>query len=398
MIKMNFKDNYMKKIVNIVLFGSALFLASCGAKSDTANESDLAAKKVQLEELKKQQQKIGDEITKLEADIAKLDPSSAKTEKTKLVSVDSIAQGKFTHYIDLQGTVMSDDISYVSPRGQGGLVKQIFIKQGDQVKKGQQLLKLDDAVYLKNLQQAKTQLSYAEDIYRRQKNLWDQQIGTELQLIQAKLAVDQLNDQIATIKEQWSTTNIYADVSGVAEQVNVRVGEFFTGYIGQIPQIAIVNNDRLKVRVQVPENYADRVNTGTNMIVSLPDANKTFKTSASVSGKIIDPNSRSFYIDAKLPSDKDLKPNQVAFVKLQDYVATNAITIPVNTLQTDEKGKFVLIAANENGKWIAKKKAIEIGTLYGNFIEIKNGLQIGDKIITDGYQGLFDGQPIAVAQ
>lgn len=394
---MNFKDNYMQKIVNIVLFGSALFLASCGAKSDAAKNDDLVAKKAQLEELKKQQQKIGNDITKLEADIAKLDPSSAKTEKTKLVSVDSVETGTFTHYIDLQGTVTSDDISYVSPRGQGGLVKEIFVKQGDHVNKGQLLLKLDDAVYLKNLQQAQTQLKYAEDLYRRQKNLWDQQIGTELQLIQARQAVDQINDQIATIKEQGSMTNIYADVSGVADQVNVRVGEFFTGYVGQnTPQISIVNNERLKVRVQVPENYADRVNTGTNMIVSFPDANKTFNTTASVSGKIIDPYSRSFYIDAKLPSDKDLRPNQVATVKLQDYVAKNAITVPVNTLQTDEKGKFVLVAANENGKWIAKKKSIEIGQLYGNLIEVKTGLEKGDKIITDGYQGLFDGQPITI--
>lgn len=395
---MNFKDNYMQKIVNIVLFGSALFLASCGAKSGATNGGDLAAKKAQLEELKKQQQKIGDDISKLEADIAKLDPSAAKAEKAKLVSIDSVETGTFKHYIDLQGTVTSDDISYVSPRGQGGLVKQIFIKQGDYIKKGQQLLKLDDAVYIKNLQQAQTQLKYAEDLYRRQKNLWDQQIGTELQLIQAKQAVDQINDQIATIKEQWSMTNIYADVSGVADQVNVRVGEFFSGFVGQNPQIAIVNNERLKVRVQVPENYADRVNTGTNMIVSLPDVNKTFNTTASVSGKIIDPNSRSFYIDAKLPSDKELRPNQVAQVKLQDYVANNAVMVPVNTLQTDEKGKFVLVAVNENGKWMAKKKTVVIGQLYGDKIEIKSGLDKGDKIITDGYQGLFEGQPITLAQ
>jgi membrane fusion protein (multidrug efflux system) len=395
---MNFKDNYMQKIVNIVLFGSALFLASCGAKSDAAKNDDLVAKKAQLEELKKQQQKIGDDITKLEADIAKLDPSSAKTEKTKLVSIDSVNTGTFMHYIDLQGTVTSDDISYVSPSGQPGLVKQVFVKQGDYVKKGQQLLKLDDAVYLKTLQSQQTQLKFAEDIYKRKKNLWDQQIGTELDLLQAKQNVDLLNDQIATTKEQWGQTNIYADVSGVVEQLNVRAGETFTGVVGQsTPQIAIVNNDRLKVRVQVPENYADRVNTGTKMIVSLPDANKTFNATASVSGKIIDPNSRSFYVDAKLPSDKDLRPNQVALVKLQDYVATNSITIPVNTLQTDEKGKFVLVAANENGKWIAKKKSIDIGQLYSNLIEVKSGLEKGDKIITDGYQGLFDGQPITIA-
>ncbi|MEP6844457.1 MAG: efflux RND transporter periplasmic adaptor subunit, partial [Panacibacter sp.] len=350
---MNFKDNYMQKIVNIVLFGLALFLAACSAKSDGAKGGELAAKKTQLAELKKQQQKIGDEITNLEAEIVKLDPS-LKTEKTKLVSVSAVTTGTFTHYIDLQGSVASEDISYVSPRnGQGGLVKQVFVKQGDLVKKGQQLLKLDDAVYLKNLQQAETQLKYAEDLYRRQKNLWDQQIGTELQLIQAKQNVDQLTDQIATIKEQWSMTNVYADVTGIADQVNIRVGEFFTGYIGQSPQISIVNNDRLKVRIQVPENYMDRINTGTRIVVSLPDVNKTFNTTASVAGKVIDPNSRSFYVDAKLPADKNLRPNQVALVKLQDYVATNAITIPVNILQTDEKGKFVLVAVNENGKWIA---------------------------------------------
>lgn len=393
---MNFKDNYMQKIVNIVLFGLALFLAACSAKSDGAKGGELAAKKTQLAELKKQQQKIGDEITNLEAEIVKLDPS-LKTEKTKLVSVSAVTTGTFTHYIDLQGSVASEDISYVSPRnGQGGLVKQVFVKQGDLVKKGQQLLKLDDAVYLKNLQQAETQLKYAEDLYRRQKNLWDQQIGTELQLIQAKQNVDQLTDQIATIKEQWSMTNVYADVTGIADQVNIRVGEFFTGYIGQSPQISIVNNDRLKVRIQVPENYMDRINTGTRIVVSLPDVNKTFNTTASVAGKVIDPNSRSFYVDAKLPADKNLRPNQVALVKLQDYVATNAITIPVNILQTDEKGKFVLVAVNENGKWIAKKKPIEIGQLYGDNIEVKSGLQPGDKIITDGYQGLFDEQPITI--
>lgn len=387
----------MQKIVNIVLFGSALLLASCGAKSDGNGSEDLAAKKAQLEELKKQQQKVGDDIAKLEAEIAKIDPSS-KTEKTKLVSIDSVESGTFKHYIDLQGTVTSDNISYVAPRGQGGLVRELLVKQGDRVKKGQLLVKLDDAVYQKSLQQLQTQLTYAEDLYRRQKNLWDQQIGTEIQLVQAKHAVDQLNDQIATAKEQLSMTNVYADVSGVADQVNVRVGEFFSGYVGQTPQIEIVNNDKLKVTVQVPENYADRVNTGTNMIVSLPDVNKTFNTTAYLSGKVIDPNSRSFYVEAKLPSDKDFRPNQVALVKLQDYIASNAIMVPVNTLQTDEKGKFVLVAVNQNGKWIAKKKPVTIGVLYGDKIEIKNGLDKADKIITDGYQGLFDGQPITIVQ
>ena len=111
-----------------------------------------------------------------------------------------------------------------------------------------------------------------------------------------------------------------------------------------------MNNSRLKVITQVPENYIDKVKTGSSMVVSLPDVGKTFNSQISLSGKIIDPNSRSFYVEAKMPSDKDIRPNQIALVKIQDYTAANAITIPVNTLQNDDKGKFVMVAVNENGK------------------------------------------------
>lgn len=387
----------MQKIVKVILFASSVFLASCGAKTDDSNKKDaLAEKKARLEELKKQQVKLAQDITTLEAEIVKLDPS-AKAEKAKLVSVSAITPENFTHYIDLQGSITAEDISYVAPRGQGGLVKAVYVKQGDYVKKGQLLLKLDDAIALKNLKQAQIDLEYAEDLYRRQKNLWDQQIGTELQLTQAKQRVDQLQNQIATIKEQWSMTNVYADVNGVADVVNIRVGEMFIGSVGQTPQIRIVNNSRLKVTTQVPENYLGRVKEGSKMVVNFPDINKTINTAISVSGKIIDPVSRSFYVEAKLSSDKDLKPNQIALVRIQDYTAPKAITIPVNTLQTDEKGKFVLVAVNENGKLVARKKPVQIGELYGDKLEIKSGLETGDQIITEGYQGLYDGQIITTS-
>jgi RND family efflux transporter MFP subunit len=383
----------MQKIIKVVLFTSSVFLASCGAKSDDSNNT-LTEKKAKLEELKKQQQKIETDIVQLQKEIAKLDPS-ATPEKAKLVSIQPLAQENFTHYIDLQGNIESENISYVAPRnGQGGLVKNVYINQGDYVKKGQLLLKLDDAVYLKNLQQAQSDLEYAQDLYRRQKNLWDQQIGTELQLIQAKQRVDQLQNQIATIKEQWSMTNVYANVDGVADLVNIRVGELFTGYSGTTPQIRIVNNTHLKVTAQVPENYLSRVAEGSNIVVNLPDLNKTLNAKISVAGKTIDPVSRSFYIEAKLPSDKDLRPNQIAMVRIQDYQSPHAITVPVNTVQTDENGKFVLVAVNENGKLIARKKAVQIGEAYGDKVEIKSGLQSGDQIITEGFQGLYDGQVI----
>lgn len=382
----------MQQLRTTLLISFIVALAACNAKPDNTANATLTGKKAQLDELKKQHDKLTGEITKLEAEIRQLDPSS-KTEKTKLVGVSTLTPGRFVHFIDLQGKIEAEDISYVAPaNGVGGVVKALYIRKGDFVKKGQLVIKLDDAVYLKNLQQLQTQLRYAEDLYNRQKNLWDQQIGTELQLIQARQNVDQVKDQIATVKEQWNMTSIYADVSGIADEVNVRVGELFTGYVGQTPQIKIVNNSRLKVNILVPENYLDRISVGSNMVVTLPDVGKSFNTTVSLSGKLIDPNSRSFYVEAKLPADETLRANQLALVRIQDYVSPNAIVIPVNTLQTDEKGKFVLVAVEENGKLVARKKHVQTGALYAEQLEILSGLQAGDKVITEGYQELYDGQ------
>ena len=156
----------------------------------------------------------------------------------------------------------------------------------------------------------------------------------------------------------------------------------------------MVNTNDLKVAAQVPENYLEKVKVGTHVKVTLPDLNKTVDAVISVAGKLIDPLSRSFYVEAKLPADNMFRPNQVAQVKILDYANANAITVPVNTLQTDDKGKFVMVATTENGKKLARKKLVSIGELYGDKIEVKSGLQIGDVLVTEGYQSLFDGQSI----
>lgn len=377
----------MRSSSHIIAAFFFILLLSCSGSGGT-----LEAKKAELAKLKDQQEKLNSDITRLETEIEKLDPNSV-SEKTKLVSLTEVGKDSFFHYIDLQRSVESENISYVAPRnGQGGVVRSIYVKQGDYVKKGQLLLKLDDAIYQKNMAQLKTQLAYAEDLYRRQKNLWDQQIGTELQVVQAKNNVDQIKNQMAVAQEQLDMTRIYADVSGVADQVNVKVGEFFTGTAGLTPQIRIVNNTNLKVTTQVPENYMQNVSVGTKVIVSLPDIGKTFNTRVSVAGKLIDPNTRAFYIEAKLPTDKDLRPNQIALVKIMDYFNPNAITAPLNTVQTDEEGKYIMVAVNENGKLTARKKHVELGQLNANKIEIKSGLQPGDQVISEGFQGVYEGQ------
>ncbi|HRO46544.1 efflux RND transporter periplasmic adaptor subunit [Agriterribacter sp.] len=380
----------MQNVFKTALAVAAIaFLASCGSTTDHENKG-IAAKKTQLEKMKTEQRALSEKITALEEDIIKLDPSQKK-ENAKLVAIAPLETGNFTHYIDLQGRVDAINVAYVAPRGQGGLVKAIYVKQGDQVKKGQLLLRLDDAMAQKQLDQLNVQLAYAKDILQRQQNLWNERIGTEVQLLSAKNNVESIEKQIATAKEQSSFSNVYAEMAGVAETVNIKVGEFFQGGT----QIRIVNTNDLKIVTQVPENYIEKVGVGSTILVNFPEAgDKIITTRVSVAGRLIDPNSRSFYVEAKLPVNKSLRPNQIALVKIQDYTAKDVITIPVNTLQNDDKGKFVMMAVKENDKWIAHKTPVVIGQLYGDKVEVQSGLKAGDQLITDGFQGLYEGQTL----
>jgi RND family efflux transporter MFP subunit len=249
----------------------------------------------------------------------------------------------------------------------------------------------------------KTQLAFAQNLYQKQKNLWDQNIGTEVQLITAKNNVQTVENQLKSAqeqlkitKEQLTFTNVVSDVTGSAETVNIRVGEVFTGVQGTAAQILIVNNSNLKATALIPENYMGKVKVGSKVKIALPDINKTIDAIVTVAGKSIDPISRSFFIEAKIPSSTDLRPNQIALVKIQDYTVSNTITVPVNTLQNDEKGKFIMTAVKENGKMIARKRPVIIGDFYGDKLEIKSGLKTGDTIVTSGFQSLYEGQLITV--
>ena len=388
---------------------AAMLLSSCG-RSKKDNDAALNDKKAKLEKLKGDKAKVDAEIKTLEGDINKLDPANSSAQKAKLVAVQTLQTAAFDHYIEIQGKIDAENISYVTPRGAPGQVRAIYVQKGAYVKKGQLLLKLDDAIVRQNVAAAKqglesirTQLSYAKNIYQRQKNLWDQNIGTEVQLITAQNNVATLENQLSAtqenikvVQEQFNTSNVYSDVSGIANEVNIKVGEIFQGVNAQgLPQIKIVNNSALKVIGNIPENFISNVIKGTPVIAQVPDLNKTYNTSVSFVGASIDALSRGFVVEAKLPSDAALKPNQIALMKIKDYAAANALAVPVSTLQNDEKGKFVMVAVTENGKMAARKRAINIGLINGDLLEVKTGLKAGDVLITEGFQSLYDGQLIS---
>ena len=378
-------------------------ITSCGSK-----KTPLEEKRETLEKLMKEQAEASKEIKYLEKEIAKLD-TTKKEEQAKLVVLDTVKGSDFTHFIELQGKVDATDISYVTPRGGGGQVRAIYIKEGDYVRKGQLLMKLDDAIINQNVMAArqsmaatKNQLDLARNLYQRTKNIWDQHIGTEVQVLQAKTNVDVLENQLKTQQEnlksaieQLSTSNVISNVSGVADEVNIHEGELFTG--SPLAGIKIVNTASLKVVTEIPENYLSRVSKGTPVLITVPDVNKSYFSEINLISQSINASSKSFMVEAKIPYDKVLKPNLTTMIKIQDYNAPNALTIPVNTLQTDELGKFVLVAVKEGNKTIARKKQVQIGELYGDRLEVKSGLNAGDLIITEGYQNLYDGQTITTA-
>ncbi len=408
MILQNYKTLFMKHSVYVLMIASSMLLFSACGGSRKEDKAALGDKKAKLEKIKKEKSDLDNEIKKLEQEIAKADPA-AQNDRAKLVAVSTVLQQDFTHYIELLGNVTSDNVSYISPRGQPSQVKAVYVKEGSYVKKGQLLLKLDDAILRqgvvasqKQTEGIKTQLGFAKNIYERQKNLWEQGIGTEVQLLTAKTNVEGLEKSLAlaqqgtrTSNEQLNTSNVYSDVNGLVEKVNVRVGETFTGMTGNgIPQIQIVNNSSLKVVINVPENYSTKVRLGSAVEVEVPDAGKKYTSSINVSGQYVDPTSRSFNAEVKIPGGGNVRANQSAKVRIMDYSAPDAVTVPINVVQTDEKGKYVYVMVKEGNRTVARKKTINIGETYNGMVEVRAGLTAGEQIITEGYQVVYDGQLI----
>jgi len=390
----------MKSFTTFFTLSLLILVTACGGGDNT-----IEAKQKSLSSLKKQALELNAKIVALEKEVEKAGGASAA--KAILVGIDTIQSETFTHYIELQGKVESESVSYITPRAGGGQVRAIYIKRGDRVKRGQLILQLDNtlikqsaAAATQNIETLKSQAALAKSVYEKQKNLWEQNIGSEIQLMTTKTNSDAMAsqlkaamEQLGMVKDQLAFTSIYSDVDGVAEEVNVKVGELFMGP----GQIKIVNTTKLKLTAQVPENYAGKVKVGTELTLTFPDIQKTINNKVNVLGNVIDPLNRSFYIESKLPVDNNFRPNLLAQVKIKDYEKKDAISIPVNLLQNDEKGKFVYVAVMEGGKMFARKKMVATGEFYGNNIEVLSGLAAGDILVSEGYQSIYDGQLITTS-
>ena len=361
----------MKKLIFIAV---TLFFASCGGKSTD--------KKSELDALKKERTELNAKIEKLESEIGNADAIN----DFKDVNVLEVTESSFQNYLEVQGKIDAEENVQVNPEAPG-VVTAVFATIGQNVVKGQVLAQIDDQVLRQNISELQNQLELATTLFERQKNLWNQKIGTEVQYLSAKTQKDASERRIATLRSQMSMYKIKSPISGSIDAMDLKVGQ---AVMPGISGIRVVNANKLKAKAQIAESYASRINQGDLVQVILPDVSDTLLTKISFASKTIDQISRSFNVEIKLPSNRNYRPNMLAILKIIDYQNAKAFVIPVNAIQKAENGDYVFVAENKK----AKRVNIQTGRVSEGRAEILSGIKAGDQVIIAGMNGLSPGDMI----
>ena len=367
-----------------IILASAIFIASCGGSKEGGDKAS------QLAELKKQEAEIATKIATLEKEMGVKNDAS---DKVTLVKIEEMQPSEFKHYVDVQGRIDATENVIANVKSAGGIITKIYVSEGQSVSAGAVLAETDASAYTANIEVLKVQLATANTLFEKQKRLWDQKIGTELQYIQAKSGKETLEKNIIALKEQIDMTRITSPISGIVDEVMLKVGQLATP---QMPNngIRIVNMNSLKVKADIAESYARNVRSGNDVTISFPDIDKEIKANISYVGKNINALTRTFNVEAKLNNAEDYHPNMIAVLKIVDYKADNVISLPINIVQNSEEGQYVMVAQNKAGKLVASKRVVKTGKTSGNNIEIVTGITKGDKLITIGYQDLNEGDEV----
>ncbi|MEZ5012923.1 MAG: efflux RND transporter periplasmic adaptor subunit [Chitinophagales bacterium] len=370
----------MKK--TIIYSVALLVLASCGASK--SNDP-----KAELEALKKERSALDEKIKDLEKSIALNDTSKA-TKDPLLVSFIEAKTQTFVHYVEIQGRIDANENVTVTPQIPG-VISSVYVHEGQNVSKGQVLAETDHAAMQKNVETLQTQLAFAKDVYNKQKALWDQKIGSEVQYLSAKNNVETLEASIAAANEQIAMTRLVSPISGVVDAVDIKVGQIASpGYNG----IRVVNMSSLKATGEVSESHSAVVSQGDKVIVVIPDLNKEINGTITFASKVINPQSRTFTTEAKLPTDNLLKPNMVTVMRIADYENDKAFVVDLNLIQHSSDASFLYVVTEKDGKMIAERRIVEVGKSYNGLAEITGGLQESDKVINAGLQNLVAGQEV----
>jgi len=348
-----------------------------------------ADKKSELAKLKKEHDELTVKIKKLETELQLSD--TTKTSKVTAVSVTEAQPVVFDHYLEVQGKVDGEENIAVSAQ-MAGSVTHVYVKEGDQVRKGQVLAQIDNSVMQQQVASTKQQLDFATNMYTKQKALWDQQIGSEVQYLTAKNTKENLEKAMATLNDQLEMTRIKSPINGSVEEVNLKVGQMASP--GQ-PAVRVVNFSNVKVVAEIAEAYAPKVKVGDKVIVYFPDFNTEIASQIRFTSKYINPVNRTFQSEVRLgPSKVEYRANMMAVVKINDYRNPSAFSVPITLIRDSQSGKFIYVAKEENGTLVARRLPVTVGSTYNGLAEITSGITTGDKIITTGFNSLLDGELI----
>ena len=374
----------MKKIIH-ALCTIALIIACSGDQSETTsnliNAKDLNGLKTKKEEKLKILNALKAELNQINAAISDLDPS----EKLPLISIFEVKPENFDHYIEIQANIKTRQNLMLYPE-YNGILKKVYVEEGQKVKKGKILAKIDDAGLKNQLDQLQIQTNLSKIIYERTQRLWDKNIGSEMNLLQAKTKYESQLKTIAQLKKQLQRTQILAPFSGTIDEIVANTGANLMP--GQTPVMRIVNLKKMYTEASVPERYIEQIKKGTSAIVKIPMLDREYQTTVRQTGNFINPNNRSFRVETLLPNpDEMIKPNLNCKLKINDYSNPEAIMIPIRIVKENARGEKYVFKLKLDGKdqvYLTKQVFLQLGKNSMDKIEVLEGIQAGDLLVDEG--------------
>jgi len=376
----------MKKAHQIVSLAAIMLLvAACGGKP-----TGLAQKQAELKQKQAELTALRASIATLKEEIAQMDTTQREVEQT-LVTVTSITNGNFSHFVEVSGTVKSRRNVSMGAESSGTITK-VLVKEGDRVKKGQLLVQIDAEVLRRNIAEVKTRLELATTLYERQKRLWDQNVGTEVQFLQAQNNKESLERNLAALNAQLLLAKSTAPFNGRVDKVFVNEGE--TAMPG-MPLLRVVSLDKMYIEADLAETYIGKFNVGQNALVYYPSLQAEAKSKLEAVSRVVDANNRTFTVEVGIGKQANkLRPNQLVVVKIKDFEKEEATAVPTNLIQRDNKGDFVYVVEGDK----AVKKHIDRGITYKDMTLVQEGLTGQEQLIDEGAREVVNGMNIKVVQ
>jgi len=385
---------------NLKLLTIAGLIVSCGGKGETnlqvlIEQGDMEAIRSKKKELTDQQKAITKDIQLLDSIIV----AKSGNANYPLITALQVKKQDFVHYVELQGDVTTRQNVLVYPEVAGTMVK-VYVEEGDRVKSGQLLATIDDGGLKSQLIQMKSQLALAETTYERQKRLWDQKIGSEIQYLQSKTNYESQKAAVDQMQDQLNKYSVLAPFAGIVDDVIKDQGTVVAPGGPGSELFRIVNLSDMYIEVPVPETYVTTVKKGKKVKVFFPILNETIETQVRETGNYINPNNRSFTAEIPVPNKSgNVKPNLTARVHINDYRNENALMIPQNTISENAQGEqyaYVVTDISEDNVAVAKKTIITTGKTQGDYVEILSGIEAGQSIIVEGARSVKDGQKVKI--